>query len=64
MSMRELIGYQRGINSGGWFSQCNHSEMHYDEFISESDFEQVFAWGLDHVRIRLTMNYYNTLILN
>jgi len=40
-----------GINFGGWFSQCDHSEKRYDNFIKEADFERVARWGFDHVRI-------------
>ena len=49
--MKEFIGYKRGINFGGWFSQCDNSEERYDSFIKEADFETVSKWGLDHVRI-------------
>ena len=44
-------GYMHGINFGGWFSQCDHSEKRYDNFIKEADFERVARWGFDHVRI-------------
>lgn len=49
--MRIWEGYQHGINFGGWFSQQEHSDRHYQIFISESDFATVASWGLDHVRI-------------
>lgn len=49
--MRIWEGYQHGINFGGWFSQREHSDQHYDMFITESDFATVANWGLDHVRI-------------
>ena len=40
-----------GINFGGWFSQCDHTEKRYDNFIKKEDFERVARWGFDHVRI-------------
>lgn len=31
-------GFKKGINLGGWFSQCDYSEKTMNEFITESDF--------------------------
>ena len=44
-------GYQKGINLGGWFSQCDHSEERYDTFIRDADFAVIKRWGADHVRV-------------
>lgn len=49
--MRRFEGFQRGIDLGGWFSQCPHTTEHYDSFITEADLETVAGWGLDHVRL-------------
>ena len=51
--MREFKGYYRGVNLGGWLSQCgrNYNKEHYDTFIREKDFEIIRSWGLDHVRV-------------
>ncbi len=49
--MKEFTGYRKGINLGGWLSQCNHSREHYALFITESDIRQISEWGLDHVRL-------------
>lgn len=49
--MRQFEGYQRGVNLGGWFSQCDHRQETYDHFITEADFDEIRAWGLDHVRL-------------
>lgn len=49
--MKKFIGYQRGVNLGGWLSQCEHSKQHYDFFITESDISRIASWGLDHVRL-------------
>ena len=47
--MKKFTGYKKGVNLGGWLSQCKHSVAHYDAFITERDIEQISAWGLDHV---------------
>ena len=49
--MREFKGYMHGVNLGGWFSQCDHSEKRYDYFIRKDDFARIARWGFDHVRI-------------
>lgn len=49
--MKILKGYERGINLGGWLSQCKPSLKHYETFIKEEDIKQIAAWGLDHVRV-------------
>ena len=47
----KFAGYEHGINFGGWFSQCDHSQKRYDYFIKRDDFKRVKRWGFDHVRI-------------
>ncbi len=49
--MREFKGYEHGVDLGGWFSQCDHSEERYDSFITKKDFAVIASWGLDHVRL-------------
>ncbi|MBE5946314.1 MAG: glycoside hydrolase family 5 protein [Lachnospiraceae bacterium] len=44
---------ERGINLGGYLSQCCHEEEHYDTFIVESDIKQISEWGFDHVRLAI-----------
>ena len=34
MKMRDF-GFYRGVNLGGWFSQCDYSEDRMDHFITE-----------------------------
>lgn len=41
----------RGINFGGYLSQCEHSLEHYRTFISEADVKKVAEWGFDHIRL-------------
>ncbi|MDO5545358.1 MAG: cellulase family glycosylhydrolase [Eubacteriales bacterium] len=55
--MKKFEGYMRGINLGGWLSQCaDYSEKHYSEFITESDLKTISEWGLDHVRLPIDYN--------
>lgn len=42
---------KKGINFGGYLSQCQHTLAHYEEFISEADVKQVVEWGFDHIRL-------------
>lgn len=49
-------GFYRGINLGGWLSQCDYSEERLNSFITEPDFERIAGWGLDHVRIPIDYN--------
>lgn len=52
--MRRFEGYNKGVNLGGWLSQCgkgNYNKEHYDTFIIEKDIALVKEWGLDHVRV-------------
>lgn len=55
--MKKFDGYMRGINLGGWLSQCaEYSEKHYSEFILEKDIKVIAGWGLDHVRLPIDYN--------
>ena len=49
--MKPFIGYNRGVNLGGWLSQCNHTKERYDTFITEKDFSNIASRKFDHVRI-------------
>ena len=49
--MKEFKGYLKGVNFGGWLSQCDHSKERYENFIIKEDFKNAKSWGLDHVRI-------------
>lgn len=49
--MKAFAGYKRGINLGGWLSQCEHKREHYESFITEEDIKRISEWGLDHVRL-------------
>ncbi len=58
--MRKFEGFEKGVNFGGWYSQCDNSEERYNNFITEKDFETVAAWGADHVRIPVDYNLVET----
>ncbi|HUH43564.1 MAG TPA: cellulase family glycosylhydrolase [Treponemataceae bacterium] len=47
---------ERGINFGGWLSQCNHTEERYDSFIQKKDVERVKSWHFDHIRVPFDYN--------
>lgn len=49
-------GFYKGINLGGWLSQCDYSEERLNNFISEPDFKKIALWGFDHVRIPIDYN--------
>ena len=54
--MKKFNGFMHGVNLGGWFSQCNHTQERYDNFIKEEDFAVIKSWGLDHVRLPVDYN--------
>lgn len=49
--MKTFDGYKKGVDLGGWLSQCCHEKAHYNSFIGKSDIEKIASWGLDHVRL-------------
>lgn len=57
--MREFTGYKKGVNLGGWLSQCgagNYTEDRFSSFILEEDIAQIASWGADHVRLPIDYN--------
>lgn len=54
--MLKQKGFYKGINLGGWFSQCDYSDERFDSFITETDFAKIASWGADHVRIPIDYN--------
>ena len=34
----KTLGFYRGVNLGGWMSQCDYSDERLDSFITEDDF--------------------------
>ena len=55
MKMKDY-GFYRGVNLGGWFSQCDYSKERLDHFITEKDIDVIAGWGMDHVRIPMDYN--------
>lgn len=49
--MKQFSGFQKGVNLGGWLSQCPHTKAHYDSFISSDDIRVIAGWGADHIRL-------------
>ncbi|NLW10493.1 MAG: glycoside hydrolase family 5 protein [Clostridiaceae bacterium] len=41
----------KGINIGGYLSQCSHQAEHYETFFTEEDVQKIQAWGFDHIRL-------------
>ncbi|MBR1638008.1 MAG: cellulase family glycosylhydrolase [Treponema sp.] len=54
--MKKFDGFMHGVNLGGWYSQCDHSENRYDTFITEDDFKTISSWGMDHIRLPVDYN--------
>ena len=54
------FGFRRGVNLGGWLSQCDYSRERMDHFITEKDFDTIASWGLDHVRLPVDYNVFET----
>lgn len=58
--MRRWEGYEKGVNLGGWFSQCDYSREHLEHFIQEEDIRQLAGWGVDHLRLPVDYNLVET----
>jgi len=55
--MRIFEGFQKGVNLGGWLSQCSeYTKEHYDTFITEEDIKYIASLGFDHVRVPVDYN--------
>ena len=54
--MKDWKGFSRGVNLGGWLSQCDYSEDRLNNFIREDDFKRIADMGFDHVRIPVDYN--------
>lgn len=56
MNIMKEKGFYRGIDLGGWMSQCDYSEDRLNNFITEQDIADIASWGLDHVRLPIDYN--------
>ncbi|MBQ2953934.1 MAG: cellulase family glycosylhydrolase [Clostridia bacterium] len=54
--MLKAMGIRRGVNLGGWLSQCDYSADRLANFIRAEDFARIASWGIDHVRIPVDYN--------
>ena len=59
-NMLKGLAFERGINLGGWMSQCDYSEDRLNHFITEEDIARIASWGLDHVRLPVDYNVLET----
>lgn len=56
--MRKFEGFMRGINLGGWLSQCDETtKAYFDSFITEGDLKRIADMGFDHVRLPVDYMY-------
>ncbi|MBQ6129685.1 MAG: cellulase family glycosylhydrolase [Lachnospiraceae bacterium] len=50
--MKKFEGFQKGINLGGWLSQCvSYDREHFNGFITKEDIDRIASFGLDHIRL-------------
>lgn len=56
--MKELKGYIKGVDLGGWLSQGSYDRKHLESFITEKDIERIAGWKLDHVRVPVDYNIF------
>ena len=54
--MLKSRGFYKGVNLGGWLSQCDYSKERLNYFIKEEDIAKIASWGMDHVRIPIDYN--------
>lgn len=54
--LKKWEGYVRGVNLGGWLSQCDYRKDHLEGFITESDIKTIKSWGMDHIRVPFDFN--------
>lgn len=49
--MKKFVGFEKGVNLGGWLSQCSLKKEHLETFITERDFQRLKTMGADHIRL-------------
>lgn len=60
MHMKIFEGFQNGVDLGGWLSQGSYDREHLESFITEKDIKIIAGWGLDHVRLPVDYNIFET----
>lgn len=58
--MQKFVGFEKGINLGGWFSQYDCTDEHIATYITENDIKQIADCGIDHVRVPVDYNVFET----
>lgn len=58
--MKKFEGFQKGVNLGGWLSQGTYDSEHLNTFIVEEDIKRIASWGVDHVRVPVDYNIFET----
>lgn len=53
-----MLKLNRGINLGGFLSQCDHTEEHYASFITNDDIKKIAEVGFDHVRLPIDCDFF------
>ncbi|MCQ2416744.1 MAG: glycoside hydrolase family 5 protein [Oscillospiraceae bacterium] len=56
--MLKSLNIHKGVNLGGWLSQCDYTKEHLDTFITEQDFAEIAGLGFDHIRIPVDFNLF------
>lgn len=51
-----MLKLKKGVNLGGWLSQCDHSIERYKTFITEDDIRNIADMHFDHVRLPVDYN--------
>ncbi len=51
-----MLKLKKGVNLGGWLSQCDHSIERYQTFITEEDIRNIADMHFDHVRLPVDYN--------
>ncbi len=46
-----MLKLKKGVNLGGWLSQCDHTVSRYETFITEDDIKNIANMHFDHVRL-------------
>ncbi len=49
--MKYRLGIRRGVNLGGWLSQCDYSAERLNHFVEAEDIARIASYNMDHVRI-------------
>lgn len=54
--MKDFKGFKKGVDLGGWLSQCDYSTERLTKFIVEEDIKKIASWCVDHIRLPIDYN--------